>query len=335
MRIWLVPLLLGALAQAQDPLLWGNLEQGPYPVGFQSSIAFDGSQKYDGMDARPILLAVWYPAANTPDESLPYARYLRVPDLSAHPWFRGRLETFVRDVVSQDLFHKKTEAALNKDERAAFDKLLATRTTAHLDAAPAKGPFPVVLYHSGAGGSFEDNSVLFEYLASNGYLIVSSAFQSPFPESIGNNMGGMERSGPDLDFIAQHARQWPHADAVRLAAIGHSAGAQNILQWAGSSKCPARAFVSLDTTLEYTAENFKGHKAVRDAMRKLEPPRIPVLFFAQARQKPRFSTFDHYFRHATRYEAEAAESVTTISSRTATWAVSHAYGQRRGGPPKL
>jgi len=299
-------LLFSAFAEAQDPLLWGSLEHGPYSIGFQSSIALDGSRKYDGK-ARPILLDVWYPASSTPGTGFDYAQYLRVPAVSAHPWFKERLETFIRDVVSDDLFHKKTEAALNMDERSAFEKLLATRTAAHLDAAPLPGPFPVVLYHSGAGGSFEDNSLLFEYLASYGYVVVSSAFESPFPKFIGNNMGGIERSGPDLDFMARQARQWPYADAVKLAAVGHSAGAQNILQWIGSPKCPARAFVSLDTTLEYSPENYKGHKLVRDAIKKLTPPHIPVLLFAQARMHPRFSTFDRYLREAPRYEAEAAE----------------------------
>jgi dienelactone hydrolase len=302
-----VLLLFTALAQARDPLLWGSLEPGPYAVGFQSSIAFDASRKYDGRKARPILLDVWYPASNTGDAGLTYARYLRVPDVSEHPWFQDRLETFVRDVICGDLFHKKSEAALNQAERAAFDKLLGTHTNAHLDATPAQGSFPAVLYHSGAGGSLEDNSVLFEYLASHGYVVVSSAFQSPFPKFTGNNVGGMERSGPDLDFIARQTRRWPHADAAKLAAMGHSAGAQNILQWIGSPKCPARALVSLDTTLEYTPENHKGHKLLRDALRKLAPPHIPVLLFAQARLKPRFSSFDGYLRDSPHYEAEAAE----------------------------
>jgi hypothetical protein len=306
MRIACVPLVFAALAHAQDPLLWGKLEPGPYAVGFQSSITLDGSRKYDRSEARPILLVVWYPVPSTPDAGLAYARYLRVPDVSAHPWFRGRLENFVRDVVSDDLFHKK-EAALNRDERAAFDKLLGTRTAAHLDAAPAQGPFPVVLYHPGAGGSFEENSVLFEYLASHGYVVVSSAFQSPFPEFIGNNIGGIERSGPDLDFIAQQTRQWPNTNTAKLAAIGHSAGAQNILQWIGSPKCPARAVVSLDSTLEYNPEDYDMHKFVRDAMSKLTPPRIPVLLFAQARQEPRFSAFDRYLRYSPHYEVEVAE----------------------------
>jgi hypothetical protein len=150
MRIVWLPLFV--VAQAQDPLLWGNLERGPYPVGFRSSIAFDRSRAYDGQRARPILLDVWYPAEQPQDTGLAYARYLRVPDVRGHPWFRERLEAFILSVVSDDLFHAKTEAALDANGRAALDRLLTTPTTAHLDAAPARGPFPVVLYHSGAGG---------------------------------------------------------------------------------------------------------------------------------------------------------------------------------------
>jgi hypothetical protein len=306
MRIVWVALFFVHIAWAQDPLLWGNLEPGPYPVGFHSSIVFDGSRKYDGRRGRPILLDVWYPASSPRDKGLAYAQYLHVPEVSRHPWFKDRLEAFVRDVVSDDLFHAKTEAALNEAGRSALDKLLTSRTTAHADATPAAGPFPVVLYHAGAGGSFEENSVLLEYLASYGYVLVSSAFQSPLPNFIGNNMGGIEKSGPDLDFIAHQTRQWTYADPAKLAAMGHSAGAQVILQWIGSPKCPARAFVSLDTTIEYD-EHLQLHKSMLDALRKLTPPRIPVILFAQARLKPRFSAFDRYLRKAPRYEAQVAE----------------------------
>ena len=274
--------LIAAVAQAQDPMLWGELKPGPHAVGFRSSIAMDASRKYDGK-ARPILLDVWYPAAPASIAPLLYEVYLRVPDAPGHPKFKPRLERFIREAIAGDLFHEKT---------AALDLLVALRTTAHLNAEPAAGRFPVVIYHPGAGGSFEDNSVLFEYLASNGYTVVSSAYQSPFPDKIGNNIGGIERSGPDLTFIA---RRYPDAP---IAVLGHSAGAQNMMQWIGSPECPARAFVSLDTTLEYTEEKFKGHKSVRDALKRLTPPRIPVLLFAQARLNPRFATFDKYLRNS-------------------------------------
>jgi hypothetical protein len=315
------------VARAQDPLLWGELEPGPYAVGFRSSIVLDGSRKYGTGNARPILFDVWYPAVGTRDGGVDYATYLRVPEVSAYPKFKGLLETFVRDVVCSDLFPektkttlnlplrppsdrlsdlypKKTEAMLNASERAAFERLLTARTAAHLNAVAEKGRYPVVLYHSGAGGSFEENSVLFEYLTSHGYVVVTSAFQSPLPEFPGNNIGGIERSGPDLNFIAHQTRLLPYADPERLATVGHSAGAQNILQWIGLPDCPVRTVVSLDTTLEYD-QFLRLHKSTRAALAKLTPPRIPILLFAQARLKPRFTAFDRYLRRAPHYEAEA------------------------------
>jgi len=296
----------GVQTQAQDPLLWGMLKAGPYAVGYQSSIALDGSRMYDGTSARPILLQVWYPAANSDNPKLNYGAYFHVPHLDQHPRLSDRLQSFARDAASNDLFKRQTEALLRPAERAAFDRLLNARTTAVFHARGAPGRFPVVLYHPGAGGSFEENSVLFEYLASFGYIVVSSAFQSPFADSVSNNVGGIERSGADLTFIAGQAQKWANADPGRLAAMGHSAGAQNILQWIGTAQCPAVAVVSLDTTLEYD-EFLDWHKDLRAAFRKLDPPNVPVLLLARANPKPRFSAFREYLRFAPRYEGEVAE----------------------------
>lgn len=294
-----------AVAYAQNPPLWGDLQAGPYGVGFKASVAFDSTRTYGDAQHRPILLSVWYPALPTPGAGFAYEQYLRVPDVIAMPSFRVRLANFTRQVVCNNLFHKP-ETALSDDERIAFRTALSTPTAAHADASPVPGPFPVVLYHSGAAGSFEENFVLFEYLASHGYIVVSSAFQSPSPKIISNHIGGIERSGPDLDFIHKQAQRWLNADQTKLAAMGHSAGAQAILQWIGSPNCPARAFVSLDTTMEYD-ELAKYHRHLRNAIARLTPPRIPVLLFARANPKPSFSAFERYLRHAPRYEAVAAD----------------------------
>lgn len=302
----LVVAFVAAYAQAQDPLLWGSLKAGPYPVGYQSSIALDGSRTYDGKSARPILLQVWYPAANSDSPKLKYEAYFHVPHLDHYPRLSDKLRSFARDAASNDLFKRPDEALLQPQERAAFHRLLNTPTAAASDAPRAPGSFPVVLYHPGAGGSFEENSVLFEYLASFGYIVVSSAFQSPFADSVSNNVGGIERSGADLTFIAGQAQKWANADPARLAAMGHSAGAQNILQWIGTAHCPDVAVVSLDTTLEYD-EFLDWHKDLRAAFKKLEPPNVPVLLLARTNPKPRFSAFNEYLRFAPRYEAEVAE----------------------------
>jgi dienelactone hydrolase len=292
-------------AQAQNPLLWGELEAGSYGIGYRTFFAVDESREYGGGRGRPILFRVWYPAASADGAKLTYEAYFEVPPLNSHPLLSHRLRSLARDVTCNDLFNRQSESLLRAPERKAFQRLLSTHTAAVLDAREAPGAFPVVLYHPGAGGSFEENSLLFEYLASAGYIVVSSAFQSPFADSVSNNVGGIERSGPDMAFIANQARGWTNANPRRLAAIGHSAGAQAILQWIGSSESPVSAAVSLDSTLEYD-EFLHFHRSLLAAFEKLTPPRIPVMLFARLIPKPGFSAFRNYLRFAPRYEVEAA-----------------------------
>src|SRR5262249_30219062 len=49
--------------------------------------------------------------------------------------------------------------------------------------------FPLVIYHAGAGSSFEDNSVLCEFLASHGFVVLGSAFPERSGKSF-NTDGG-------------------------------------------------------------------------------------------------------------------------------------------------
>ena len=214
MRTICLTLLLAVSVPAQDPLIWGGLEPGPHLVGFRSLVLLDESRPYDGR-GRPILFAIWYPASQVREPGMPYEGYLQVPDVPAHPLFRGRLERFAHDALAGDLFHKSPvvnlephssfhkviEAfanppppVLSREERDAMVNLLATRTIAHRDAPPPAGRFPVILYHPGAGGSFEDNSLLCEFLAGHGYVVVSGAFESRFPQVVSNNIASSEES---------------------------------------------------------------------------------------------------------------------------------------------
>src|SRR2546427_631369 len=61
--------------------------------------------------------------------------------------------------------------------RRALDAILRQPTASVRDAAAAPGRFPVVVYHHGLGGSFDDNRVLAEELARAGFVVVASAWQ--------------------------------------------------------------------------------------------------------------------------------------------------------------
>lgn len=228
MRFLWTGCLLGALALAQQPSpqLWGALDAGPHAVGYRSYFLQDAKRGYvferRERGARPVLVSLWYPAEPATGAPLPYREYLTPPALSQFPVFRARLEAFLLDTVSDDLFTRK-HAQLEPAQRAFLDALLAMPARARRDASPAPGRFPVVLYHSGAAGSYEDNSVLCEYLASHGYVVMTSAFQSADGVHVGNNYGGSGAAWADMTVLLAHAATLPFAGAANTAAFGHRA----------------------------------------------------------------------------------------------------------------
>ena len=84
-----------------------------------------------------------------------------------------------------------------------------------------------MIYHAGHGSSFEDNSVLCEFLASHGYVVFGSAFQEPSGASF--NVDGKQTSARDMEFLIAYAKQLPNADWHHVGVIGHSGGAHAAL----------------------------------------------------------------------------------------------------------
>jgi dienelactone hydrolase len=303
----ITPFILSALfmavacAQSPDPLLWDSLTPGAYAIGYRSYFELDRARRFGPENGpRPILINIWYPAEATDSAAVQYREYLEMPALARYPSFHSLMEPFLLDVVTDDIFEKKA-ADLNANERAFLETVRDAPTIAHRDAQPAGGRFPVILYHSGASGSYEDNSVICEFLASHGYVVMTSAFPYSDGVHMNNSRGSPKTSWADLAFLLAYARTLGFADTSRAGAFGHSMGAQYLLEWIGQPLTDMKALVSLDTTLEYTPEDLPGHLALRKRIAKLQPPRIPVLIAASADRNPRFSTWDRYLPH--RFEA--------------------------------
>jgi pimeloyl-ACP methyl ester carboxylesterase len=94
------------------------------------------------------------------------------------------------------------------------------------------------------GSTREDNSVLFEYLASHGFVIISSNYHWPDQKDV------LAESTNDLEFIVDYAMSLPFIDKDRIHFIGHSWGAWMglILNQTGSHVI--KSFILLDNTLE-------------------------------------------------------------------------------------
>ena len=280
---WSVLLLLSCCypGRAQGEF-WGELKTGRYGVGFRALYQTDAARWYDPdypsagkplvKKPRPILIALWYPANRDQGKMMLQRDYYRALTLDeAAPDFAQRLRKFTRDQDCEFMLGKDFDA-LTDDERGRWDGLLATPVFAVLDAPAAEGRFPVVIYHPGLGGTFEDNAVACEYLASHGYVVLSSAYQAADSSALEID-GDLETSFADLSLLLRYAATLPFADASKVAAMGHSYGAQAALAWRAQPNSPLDAVVFLDTNVDYAgldAPQFAKTKAALE--RNLKSP---------------------------------------------------------------
>ena len=297
----------GGWAQSQ---FWGELRAGKYPVGFRSVYQLDVARRYDAEYAvpgspevrkpRPIFLAIWYPAAAPHDTSMLYRDYFHAVSVdSPVPGFAQALRKWTRDTDCRSLMGKEFEK-LTDEERAAWDALLATPVFATMNVPAAAGRFPVVIHHPGLGGTYDDNSVACEYLASHGYVVLSSAYQAADSGSLRID-GDLGTSLDDLSFLLRFAATLPFADLSRVAAMGHDYGGQAVLAWRARPDAPVDAVAVLDSSVEYRPlDDFADFKA---ALGRNRNSTVPVAMFADRRRNPRWESFEGYLQFAAHYEA--------------------------------
>ncbi len=249
--------------EATESFVVENLTKGAYAVGFKSSWVLDTTRDYQlvlndtaivSTQKRPLLLNIWYPATKGGKELMKYEDYFDIEssstDFSA---FSKALKDYNLNVLADELFGQEIEA-LDSINLQAFNFLLKQPTTAFRNMPfPENQQLPVVIYHSGAGSSYEDNSVLCEFLASHGYVVVGSAFQNADGGTLSVDSG--EGSFDDIDFLIREVGKLGFADTKETALIGHSLGAQALLKYQSAGLSKAKSIVLLDATFEYHSIN--------------------------------------------------------------------------------
>jgi len=220
---------LGAARAQSPPPLWGDLKPGAYTVGFRVLWKYDYSRTWkpevdykgnhlSGEAARPIRISIWYPAQRSAQASpMPYSGYLHigVPDQSFAD-FNKRVEDY--DYRSVRNFFKS---------EALFDKLLKTPTASYLQARPSKGTFPLVVFSLGQNDHTLENIVLWEFLASHGYVVATVPHIGTSPrrfQLLVHDPLMYEAQVRDLEFVIQQMHELPHINANKLALMGHSFG---------------------------------------------------------------------------------------------------------------
>lgn len=270
--------LFGAmsLAQAASGFVFSN-EPGQHGVGLRIVQQYDFSRTYkpkidmlsgqpsSGERARPLQTLIWYPAAKggAPVHYIDYFRTIATE------------EVFERPAAEIDKIAAARMATGTAGMSPAEVRREETRTMwAVRDAKPAAGKFPVVIYAPSFSASAHENVDVCEYLASQGYVVISTAAIGPHGRSMTEDLEGVEAQVGDIEFLVAYAQSLPQADAAHIAVIGYSwGGLANVLAAARDNRISA--LVSLDGSVRYFPELVRSAKYV-------SPERLtaPYLFVA-------------------------------------------------------
>lgn len=335
-RLWMVLLVLGASvvpAGAQSFLAWRNLVPGRFDAGFRSEVLKDqtrtiqspmdaAGRPHPAYGARPIQVAMWYPAEGARGVSrMAFGDYLSLLGWPVGADAKGAAE---RAALELRYIQAVTPSA-GPPDAAAFERLRAATVFARKDAVPARGKFPVVIYAPGSGYPSFDNSVLCEYLASHGFVVLAAPSAGADARRLAGDLASVEAQTRDLEFLIGYAQGLPQADGDRLAVAGFSGGGVPSVLCAIRNR-RVRALVSLDGTIEYGPElNIATAHPDLDPLRL----RIPMLLVDRPAEGRRSGFGERSFTDMVKYadvtratvsglEHHDMASMSSLFRRTAT-----------------
>ncbi len=271
LKIWM------ALLLCHTNLLFGQvslkniaLENGKYSVGFRHYLVSDSTRTYKRIFdwtnqsiPRPIPVSMWYPSTGQPENNkimtvLEYMKILTqeeeweyLPDEQILNWF------YYPNTPDNQVHLKEQTAAFHNIQFAG-------------------GEYPAIIYAPSYQASSIENFALCEYLASHGYIIISSpgrGTENRFLE--GGSVKDIETQTRDLEFLIQEALKYTNTDRNKIATMGFSfGGLSNVLLQMRNSNI--KAIISLDGAIKYQYATLK-----KSSFENIEKVNVPFIHMAQ------------------------------------------------------
>jgi len=200
----------------QNITIIDSIKKGKYGVGFKNLLIHDYSRTYDNSKKyRQIELTIWYPASKSnKNKSLTYKDYVKL--------FHEDTLAAIKEFKKQPLEYGASDQLLNN--------ILSAKCLASKGIKPLKGSFPLILFAPGVSEKSYSNAILFEMLASNGYIVASTSFLSAFSSKVIDAPRiFIEPQIRDLEFILSYMKDFKNVDFENIGIIGHSAGGNSAL----------------------------------------------------------------------------------------------------------
>ena len=272
-----VLLVTSAASHASETFTFSN-PPGPHAVGVKLIQQYDHSRLYkgdidlatgdkvEGERTRPVQTLLWYPAARG-GKPVSYRQYLETAATE---------DAFTRSAQESKRMTDEMIASRSGTRRDALLRDVNAPMRAVRDARTVEGKFPVVIYAPSYSANAYENADLCEYLASQGYIVLSSASIGARTRSMTVDLEGVEAQAADIAFLIGYAANLPQADTGRVGVVGFSwGGLANV--FAAAKDARIKALVSLDGSLRYWAKLVDGGK---EAAPYVTPARVtaPLLY---------------------------------------------------------
>lgn len=240
-----------------DYPIMGNLLVGEYQVGYKTLFRYDKSRNgvpysdWDGKlypaknpeKGRQFQINIWYPSKVGSGSAIKYNHYINL---------MGRQTDFddteILKEFSKQMFIDRTNAlgaikGVSNFNEEDFNKLKELDVIAHLDAKPIDESFPVLFFSNGSSPAFQ--SIMCEYLASQGYVVVAFAEKGRFSSGLEASTIGLETAVDDMEFVMSKISELPYVDMNRFGLIGNAITSSICVALASRNE-KVKALVSLD-----------------------------------------------------------------------------------------
>ncbi len=285
---------------------WGNLTKGDYVVGYKDSVFFKPDEQFSYFNyqaKKPFFVSIWYPAIE--NKSIPflkYKHYFNFPKQESYGnLYDSLIGTFqniiINDGICINIKNDDEEVKFDLTHNNLYHSIFDTKVNAKRNLVKINNKFPCIFYHHGAQSTPFDNNVFCEYMASHGFVVVSSNYNLPSevrPHGLTVATDEKFDNISDMEFVLKLTKQLPNVDTARIIAVGHSWGAQTELRFDNTTfQKSFKRIISLHTTLEdkqldFAKENWPEFNYMFE--NKCELSTTPVIIFAPFQIASMFDT---------------------------------------------
>jgi dienelactone hydrolase len=257
-----------AVGSPPSPQLWNALTPGPLAIGFKAILLRAQASEFLHGPQHLVQIGIWYPSQPESGTPMTFRDYL-VLEATDNSYDEPTAEA--RQSAIDEFTSKLTSAGVTPQTAASLvNSPMVARMNAQTRPNPTRSP--IVYIAQGNGQLAADQAVLAEFIASHGYIVVTSpsvmAVTGPMTSDDQTGARAEEQSD-DIDRAVSDIGDWPNAVNIPVSVVGYDFGVDALALYAMHH--PVNAFVSLDAMTPPSAIASLKSVPMFDAARTLPP----------------------------------------------------------------